>query len=68
LEVTNTCHLSGDEACSTRNSTGVGLANTQARLAALYGAAQTFQFGPLPDGGFRVWMRIPPRGSTRNAR
>jgi hypothetical protein len=67
LEVTNTCHIAGDEVSSTKNSTGVGLANTQARLAALYGAAQTFQFGPLPDGGFRVWMRIPPRGFATNA-
>ena len=62
-----TCHISADEVSSTKNSTGVGLANTQARLAALYGAAQTFQFGPLPEGGFRVWMKIPPRGLATNA-
>ena len=67
LEVTNTRHLSDDETSSTLKSTGVGLANTQARLAALYGAAQTFQYGPLPDGGFRVWMRIPPRGWATHA-
>ena len=64
LEVANTCQVSGEDIAAGDHSTGVGLANTRARLAALYGAGQTFQFGPLPDGGFRVWMTIPPRRPT----
>ena len=64
LEVANTCQVSGEDIAAGDHSTGVGLANTRARLAALYGAGQTFQFGPLPDGGFRVWMTIPLRRPT----
>jgi signal transduction histidine kinase len=64
LEVTNTFHGSAEELSAPKNSTGVGLANTRARLAALYGAAQSFTFGALPDGGFRVQIKIPQRNST----
>jgi sensor histidine kinase YesM len=61
VEVTNTFHGSAEEMSAPKNSTGVGLANTRARLAGLYGAAQSFAFGALPDGGFRVQIRIPQR-------
>jgi sensor histidine kinase YesM len=64
LEVTNTFHGSAEESSAPKNSTGVGLANTRARLAALYGAAQSFAFGALPDGGFRVQIKIPQRSSA----
>jgi LytS/YehU family sensor histidine kinase len=64
LEVTNTFHGSAEESSAPKNSTGVGLANTRARLAGLYGAAQSFVFGALPDGGFRVQIKIPQRTST----
>jgi signal transduction histidine kinase len=64
LEVTNTFHGSAEELSAPKNSTGVGLANTRARLAALYGAAQSFTFGALPDGGFRVQIKIPQRSSA----
>jgi LytS/YehU family sensor histidine kinase len=64
LEVTNTFHSSADETFAPKKSTGVGLANTRARLAGLYGAAQSFAFGALPDGGFRVQIKIPQRSST----
>ena len=64
LEVTNTFHGSAEESSAPKNSTGVGLANTRARLAALYGAAQSFAFGALSDGGFRVQIKIPQRSSA----
>ena len=64
LEVTNTFHGSAEELSAPKNSTGVGLANTRARLAGLYGAAQSFAYGTLPAGGFRVQIKIPQRNST----
>jgi LytS/YehU family sensor histidine kinase len=64
VEVTNTFHASAEEMSVPKSSTGVGLANTRARLAGLYGAAQSFTFGTLPDGGFRVQIKIPQRNST----
>jgi len=38
---------------------GVGLGNTRARLAHLYGAAQSFSFANLAGGGFQVTVSIP---------
>lgn len=38
---------------------GVGLANTRARLAQLYGAAHHFQLGDAPAGGVFVNLAIP---------
>ena len=38
---------------------GLGLANTRARLQELYGAAATLEYGPRPEGGFRVRVGIP---------
>jgi len=64
VEVTNTFHGSAEETSAPKSSTGVGLANTRARLAGLYGAAQSFTFGALPDGGFGVQIKIPQRSST----
>lgn len=64
LGVTNTFHGSAEEMSVPKSSTGVGLANTRARLAGLYGAAQSFAFDALPDGGFRVQIKIPQRNST----
>ncbi len=45
---------------STRGS-GLGLANTRARLEHLYGAQQHFAFGPRPEGGFAVQIVLPAR-------
>ena len=39
--------------------TGVGLANVSQRLDARFGPAATCQFGPSPDGGYRVVMTLP---------
>jgi sensor histidine kinase YesM len=38
---------------------GVGLGNTRARLAHLYGSAHQFQFTNLNGGGFQVSISIP---------
>jgi two-component system, LytTR family, sensor kinase len=40
---------------------GVGLANTRARLAQLYGAAQRFELSNVADGGLLVSLTLPFR-------
>ncbi len=42
-----------------RSGSGVGLKNTAERLAELYGEAHALSYGPEPEGGFRVEIRIP---------
>ena len=44
----------GDEA-----STGVGLANVCQRLSARFGVSTSCDFGPRPEGGFRVTLTMP---------
>lgn len=60
LEVINTCQLPSEISASPP-STGLGLANTRARLAAIYGEAHSFEAGPLSNGGFRVQVKISKR-------
>lgn len=38
---------------------GVGIGNVRQRLAARFGSAAQVDFGPLPEGGFRVLMTLP---------
>jgi two-component system LytT family sensor kinase len=45
-------------------SSGVGLANTRARLVNLYGGMQRLDFCRLPLCGFRVSMEIPYRSAA----
>ena len=46
--------------CRAQNgSTGVGIANTRARLEQLYGANYTMEFNNRPEGGAQVRIRIP---------
>ncbi len=66
LEVTNSCHCPTESLGKPPASTGVGLANTRARLAALYGTEQSLNFGSLPNGGFRVSIRLPARAGSGN--
>jgi sensor histidine kinase YesM len=40
---------------------GVGLRNTRARLAALYGDRQGLELAGRPDGGAAVTVRLPFR-------
>lgn len=44
---------------SVDQSRGVGLTNTRARLAQLYGAAQSFEIAERPGGGVRVLLTLP---------
>ncbi len=46
---------------SVRHGTGVGLANTRARLETLYGDDFRFDAAPAPGGGFRAALSIPFR-------
>lgn len=59
LEVANTLHAPVDESRRSAKSTGLGLANTQARLKVQFGDKQHFEAGRLADGGFRVVIKIP---------
>ncbi len=40
-------------------SEGLGLRNTRGRLAALYGDHCALEYGALPEGGWRVCLKIP---------
>lgn len=59
LEVVNTCHAPVAERPSGAASTGLGLPNTAARLAALHGPLQTFHHQALTTGGYRVVLTLP---------
>ena len=63
IEVANTFAAGAEDSRPPAPSTGVGLANTQARLEVQYGDHQRFQAGPLADGGFQVTMSIPVRAN-----
>lgn len=47
------------KAIMSRNSRGVGLANTQARLAGLYGSKARFELRNRPTGGLTVMLEVP---------
>jgi LytS/YehU family sensor histidine kinase len=51
--------IDGERLLESRRSKGVGLANTQARLAGLYGAAARFEMRNNPTGGLVVTLEIP---------
>jgi hypothetical protein len=53
-EVLSPDMLRGDEA-----STGVGLTNVCQRLAARFGVSTSCEYGPRPEGGFRVALAMP---------
>ena len=42
-------------------STGIGLANTRARLEKIYGTNYQLELTPRPDGGMRVHLDLPWR-------
>lgn len=44
-------------------TTGIGLSNTRARLAVLYGSAATLTLEPVPGGGTRATVSLPMRMS-----
>lgn len=49
----------GIQHASPRRGTGVGIANTRARLAELYGTRHTFTLGPGAEGGTAVSITLP---------
>lgn len=67
LEVANTGNARSEEDRRAASSTGVGLANTRARLKAHYGDDQRLEAGPLATGGFRVTLRLPARATADHA-
>jgi LytS/YehU family sensor histidine kinase len=55
--------IDADRMMEARRSKGLGLANTQARLAGLYGEAARFELSNDPAGGLIVTLEIP-RGDS----
>jgi len=51
----------GAELAGERSGGGIGLANTRARLAQLYGDASVLDIADAPEGGARVSVTIPYR-------
>ena len=51
--------IQAEQLLEARQSRGVGLANTQARLAGLYGDAARFELNNNPGGGLIVSFEIP---------
>jgi sensor histidine kinase YesM len=51
--------IDGERLLESRRSKGLGLANTQARLAGLYGTAARFEMRNNPSGGLLVALEIP---------
>jgi LytS/YehU family sensor histidine kinase len=51
--------IQADQLAEARRGRGVGLANTQARLAGLYGDAARFELSNNPTGGLIVALEIP---------
>jgi len=55
------------KAMLSRNSRGVGLANTQARLAGLYGSKAKFELRNRPTGGLTVMLEVPRHSKSESA-
>jgi signal transduction histidine kinase len=49
------------ESSASSDGLGIGLANTRARLAALYGARAELRLTPRPGGGMEAALRLPLR-------
>jgi sensor histidine kinase YesM len=51
--------IDAEKVLESRRGKGLGLANTQARLAGLYGTAARFEMRNSPTGGLVVALEIP---------
>lgn len=67
LEVSNTLNGASDDSRPSNESTGLGLANTRARLRAQFGDEQCLEAAALAQGGFRVRIEIPARATATPA-
>ncbi len=59
IEVTNSGATASNGRRDKPDGTGVGLANVCARLQVRFGSSANCEFGPMPDGGYRVTMILP---------
>jgi two-component system LytT family sensor kinase len=59
IEVRNSAGMASPRRTQKPQGTGVGLANVCERLDARFGSAAKCEFGPTPDGGYRVLMTLP---------
>ena len=60
IEVVNTAGTAAPQRSGSKpEGTGVGIGNVCQRLEARFGTAAKCEFGPTPDGGYRVLMTLP---------
>ena len=60
IEITNTAGTAAPKRSGSKpEGTGVGIGNVCQRLEARFGSAAKCEFGPAPDGGYRVLMTLP---------
>jgi len=60
IEILNTAGTAAPKRCGGKpEGTGVGIGNVCQRLEARFGLAAKCEFGPMPDGGYRVLMTLP---------
>jgi two-component system, LytTR family, sensor kinase len=60
IEIVNTAGTAAPRRSGAKpEGTGVGIGNVCQRLEARFGTAAKCEFGPTPDGGYRVLMTLP---------
>jgi hypothetical protein len=59
IEVSNSARRQSQRKGNGVESTGVGIANVSDRLKARFGSLARCEYGPTPDGGYRVLLTLP---------
>jgi hypothetical protein len=59
IEVSNSAGRQSQRKGNGVESTGVGIANVSDRLKARFGSLARCEYGPTPDGGYRVLLTLP---------